>query len=188
MSLLDDDEYDIPAPRMGAKFWKATKLVEMDDILYFGLRIHSPEGIKQRLEIVAEKSLQQPFKSKTSIEASLETNCGRRNGRIASCGRQTTAVTATFNSSGSATGALCRGTLPVRTMLSRLRNTENTVSPQQVRAALLSFARSGLDANPDDETHVAAYVACRKMMDRVSGSAFRQYLNSHKKKLTSGSR
>ena len=55
MSLLDDDEYDIPAPRMGAKFWKATKLVEMDDILYFGLRIHSPEGIKQRLEIVAER-------------------------------------------------------------------------------------------------------------------------------------
>ena len=40
---------------MGAEFWKAIKLVEMDDILCYGLRIHSPEGIKQRLEIVAEK-------------------------------------------------------------------------------------------------------------------------------------
>ena len=99
-----------------------------------------------------------------------------------------TAVTATFNSSGSPTGALCRWTLPVRTMLSVLRNTENTVTPSQVRAAILGFSRNGLDADPDDEMHVAAYMECRKLMNRVSASAFRQYLNNHKKELMAGSR
>ena len=138
--------------------------------------------------LLLRESLQQAFNSKTSIENGLETNCGRKRGRIASCGRQMTAVTATFNSSGSPTGALCPGTLPVRTMLSRLRNTENTVSPSQVRTALLGFSRNGLDADPNDETHVAAYMECRKLMDRVSASAFRQYLNNHKRELMAGSR
>ena len=70
---------DIEAPHCGAKFWYDIRLVERDDLLYFGLRftldqigpIHGPAAVRQRLATVGERIFTAGFQFEHELRKNL---------------------------------------------------------------------------------------------------------------------